>query len=119
MSKPGRLTQLKERATDRWLGAQGRFPWLAHVVRAWERYTENNGNQYAGAITFFSFLALFPLILLGVAIVGYVLNANPELQQQLLDKIGENVPGSLGETLQSAVDSAIANRTAVGVVALV
>ena len=57
MSKSGRLTQLKERASARWRGAQGRFPWLAHVVRAWGRYTENNGNQYAGAITFFSFLA--------------------------------------------------------------
>ena len=119
MSKPGRLTQLKDRASARWRGAQDRFPWLAHVVRAWERYTENNGNQYAGAITFFSFLALFPLILLAVSIIGFVLNANPELQQQLLNNIGENVPGSLGETLQSAVDSAIANRTAVGVIGLV
>ena len=119
MSKPGRLTQLKDRASDRWRAAQGRYPWLAHVVRAWDRYTENNGNQYAGAITFFSFLALFPLILLAVSIIGFVLNANPELQQQLLDKIGENVPGSFGETLQSAVDSAITNRTAVGLVGLV
>jgi len=118
MSKPGRLIQLKERASDRWRAAQGRYPWLAHIVRAWDRYTENNGNQYAGAITFFSFLALFPLILLGVSVIGFVLNANEELQQQLLDTIGENVPGGLGETLQSAVDSAIANRTAVGLVGL-
>jgi membrane protein len=119
MSKSGRLTQLKERASARWRGAQGRFPWLAHVVRAWGRYTENNGNQYAGAITFFSFLALFPLILLAVSILGFVLHANPELQNELLDKIGEDLPGSFGDTLQSAVDSAIANRTAVGLVGLV
>ncbi len=119
MTKPGRLTQLKERASNRWRGAQGRFPWLAHVVRAWGRYTENNGNQYAGAITFFSFLALFPLILLAVSIFGFVLHANPGLQNELLDKIGANLPGSFGDTLQSAVDSAIANRTAVGLVGVV
>jgi membrane protein len=88
-------------------------------VRAGRRYTENNGNQYAGAITFFSFLALFPLLLLAVSITGFVLHANPELQRELLDKIGENLPGGFGDTLQTAVDSAVANRAAVGVVGLV
>jgi membrane protein len=119
MSKPGRLAQLKERASAWWRGAQGRQAWLAHVVRAWGRFTANNGNQYAGAITFFSFLALFPLILLAVSITGFVLHANPELQRELLDKVAENLPGGFGDTLQTAIDSAIANRAAVGVVGLV
>ena len=64
MSKTGRLAQIKEQASARWNSAQSRYAWLAHIVRAWDRYMANNGNQYAGAITFFSFLALFPLILL-------------------------------------------------------
>ena len=119
MSKPGRLAQLKQRASAWWRGAQGRHAGLAHIVRAWGRFTANNGNQYAGAITFFSFLALFPLILLAVSITGFVLHANPELQRELLDKVAENLPGGFGDSVQTAIDSAIANRAAVGVVGLV
>jgi membrane protein len=119
MSQPGRLAGLKQRATDRWRAAQGRHGWLAHVVRAWGRFTQNNGNQYAGAITFFSFLALFPLILLAVSITGFVLHANQDLQRDLLNKVAENAPGGFGDTLRTAIDSAIANRAAVGVVGLV
>ena len=50
------LVKLKQRA------------WVRHLIAAWERLRVTNGNQYAAAITYFSFLAIFPLILLAVSI---------------------------------------------------
>lgn len=119
VTRPERAASFTERAKRAWRDAQGRWLWLAHVVRAWARFTGNNGNQYAGAITFFSFLALFPMILLAVSVTGFVLHANPDLQRQLLDKVAENAPGGFGDTLRTAIDNAIANRAAVGVIGLI
>jgi membrane protein len=80
--------------------------------------SRTNGNLYAGAITFFSFLALFPLLLLAVAVLGFVLHANPATEQHLLDKITTAAPGTAGQTLRSSVKAAIDARAGVGIVGL-
>ena len=41
----------------------------------------NNGSHYAAAITYFSFLALFPLLLLAAAVLGFVLRSNEEPEE--------------------------------------
>ena len=92
---------------------------VAHAAQAWRVVKENNGGLYAGAITYFSFLALFPLILLAVAITGFVLHAHPAAQASLFDHISENVPGDFGKTLRSSIQTAIDARAGVGIVGLV
>lgn len=99
-----------------WTSYRGRHPWLEHVLAAYSRMNRTNANQYAAAITYFSFLALFPLLLLAVAVVGYVLFFEPHLQTELFSKITDQVPGTLGSTLKSAVSEAIAHRNSVGVI---
>ena len=94
-------------------------PWVKHVWAAWQRLQVTNGNLYAAAITYFSFLALFPLILLGVSIVGFVLSSHPAALHTLFDKIAENAPGQFGSTLKDAVETAIDQRTSVGIIGLV
>lgn len=113
------LTRTKDGATGRWRRWQDEHQWLRHVVDAWALLQRHHGSQYAAAITYFSFLALFPLLLLGVAVTGFVLSSHPELQQSLFDKIAEQVPGSFGTTLSDAVHTAIEKRTSVGIVGLV
>src|ERR1700710_1782131 len=81
--------------------------------------TRNNGNQYAAAITYFSFLALFPLLLLGVAITGFVLHSHPALEQDFFANVTSKVPGEFGRTLKSSLHTAIEQRTGVGIVGLV
>jgi membrane protein len=78
----------------------------------------NNGNLYAGAITFFSFLALFPLILLAVSVVGFALHSDPELQRSLFRHVADRFPGRLGSTLNDAIRAAVDNRSSVGIVGL-
>jgi membrane protein len=89
------------------------------AASSWTRLSDTNGNLYAGAITYFSFLALFPLVLLAVSILGFVLSGHPDTLQTLFDKITTNVPGSVGKTLRDSIKSAIDSRTSIGVIGLV
>ncbi|HEX2901892.1 MAG TPA: YhjD/YihY/BrkB family envelope integrity protein [Jatrophihabitans sp.] len=110
---------IKARLTARWHAARKRYESLDHTVRGYGHYKDEHGDHLAAAITFFSFLAMFPLALLGVSITGFVLAGNRHLQQELFAKIAKNVPGSFGDTLTSVINGAINHRSAVGVVGLV
>ena len=63
---------------------------------------DDDGGREAALITYYGFLSIFPLLLLGVAILSRVLTANPELQQRLFDEI---VPPVLRSTVEQAVSS--------------
>jgi membrane protein len=109
---------LKDRLTARWAALQDRHTWLRHVLSAWQLLGRNNGNQYAAAITYFSFLAIFPLLLLAASVTGFVLHAHPAAQRDLFSHIAQNIPGTVGNTLQSSLQTAIDKRTGVGIVGL-
>ncbi len=117
--RPNVFVRTKSAASARWDALNERYRGLRHVVAAWKVLLENNGNQYAAAITYFSFLALFPLLLLAVAVTGFILHAHPAAQQSLLDHITAKVSGDLGRTLRDSVRTAIKARTSVGLVGLV
>ena len=114
----GRVERAKARGSARWDALQQRHVWLRHVVSAWNLLKHNNGSQYAAAITYFSFLALFPLLLLAVSITGFVLQSHPAAEQDFYDHITETIPGDLGRTLQSSLQAAINSRAGVGVIGL-
>jgi membrane protein len=115
----GFLSRAKQRGSRAWSGLQQRRPSIRHVVRAWKQLQDNDGNYYASALTYLSFLALFPLLLLVAAVTGFVLHAHPAARQSLLDHIATSVPGSLGTTLESSVNTVIDARTGLGIVALI
>lgn len=96
-----------------------KHPWLDHLVRAGERYTENHGDHYAAAITYFSVLALVPLLMVSFAVAGFVLRNNPDLVQALRGGITSAVPGDLGQTLGGVVDTAINRAGAIGAIGLI
>src|SRR3954454_17755922 len=111
--------RLKAGAARRWQAAQRDHASLDHLGRGYRHYQARHGNQLAAAITYFSFLALFPLILLGVSVTGFVLAASQNLQDKLFKQITTQVPGSFGDQLKTAIDTAIHQRAAVGVIGLV
>ncbi|WP_234997620.1 inner membrane protein YhjD [Pseudonocardia thermophila] len=106
-ARPSKIQQLRDR-----------YEWLDHAVRAAERYSERHGDHYAGAITYFSVLALFPLILVAVAGLGYALFLQPDLLEQLKSGIRSNVPPGLDVLLIEIVDNAIEHRGSIGVIGL-
>jgi membrane protein len=114
----GRLARLKSAAGSRWAALQGRWTWLRHVVAAWRRMQDNHGHQNAAAITYYSFLALFPLLLLAVSVIGFALHSDPATEQGFFNHLTDNVPGALGETLKRSMQAAIDSRASIGIVGL-
>jgi membrane protein len=98
--------------------ARERYPWLDHVVRAGGRYTERHGDHYAAAITYFSVLALVPILMVAFAVAGLILRSQPALLDQIQAGITAQVPGSLGTTINDVIDQAIKSAGAVGVFGL-
>ncbi|MGP4055238.1 inner membrane protein YhjD [Mycobacterium sp. 4D054] len=105
--KPGLL--------DRW---RARMPWFDHVMRAQQRYNDSKGDFFAAGITYFTIFALFPLLMLGFSIGGFVLANQPELLAVVEDRIRSSVSGNLGQQLIELMDSAIESRGTVGVIGL-
>ncbi|MGP3999924.1 YihY/virulence factor BrkB family protein [Streptomyces sp. 8N706] len=83
-----------------------------HAWRAYERLDEVHWTRLAAAITFTSFIALFPLITVGAAI-GAALLTDHQLQE-LKDKAAEQVPG-ISDQLD--LDGLVANAGTIGVIA--
>ena len=49
------------------------------------KYFDDQGSYLAAIITYYAFVAIFPLLLLGTTALGVVLQDNPDLEQQVLD----------------------------------
>lgn len=114
----GGLGAVKDRVTGTLRRQRERRPWLDHLVRAYTRYKSTNGDHLAAAVTYFSFLALFPLVLLAMSVAGYVLANQQSLLTALKDAIADNVPGSVGEQVSQIVDTAVQRRGTIGLVGL-
>jgi membrane protein len=115
----GRLARRKSRAAARWAALKERYLWLRHLVSAWNLLERNHGSQYAAAISYFSFLALFPLLLLAVSITGFVLHSHPTVEHDLFARLAREIPGQFGDTVRSSLRTAIDQRAGVGVIGLV
>jgi membrane protein len=106
-ANPSKFAELRER-----------HEWLDHLVRAGGRYTERHGDHYAAAITYFSVLAMFPLLMVGFAGAALFLRRNQEILILIRSKITAAAPGGLSETLNDVIASAISSAGTVGVVGL-
>lgn len=105
----------KESLLTRW---RNKYGWFDHLLRAAEAFNERYGNHYAAAITYFSVLSLFPLLMIAVSVAGLVLAGNQDLLDELRKGITQAVPPNLRGLIRSVVDSAIESAGAVGVLGL-
>jgi membrane protein len=48
------------------------------------KFSDDQGGYLAAAITYYAFVAIFPLMLIGSSVLGFVLQGHPDLQQQIL-----------------------------------
>lgn len=96
-----------------------RRPVVAHLLRAAERFNDRLGNQFGAAITYFSFLSMIPIMMVSFAAAGFILASHPTLLQDIFNKILENVSDpTLAATLKSTINTAVQQRTTVGLVGL-
>ena len=90
------MASLKERVSARLREVRQRRPVLDHAVRTQEQYGDVKGSQQAGAVTYFGFLSVFPILMLAFFAVGYVARVFPEADQHLTDAIDSMLPGLIG-----------------------
>lgn len=103
----------------RWQRLREQHEWLDRLVRAAGRYQSQYGDYYAAAITYFSVLALVPLLMIAFAAAGFVLGNNPELLDQLRRSITEAIPNpQMSALLNQVVAQAIEQAGAVGIIGL-
>jgi YihY family inner membrane protein len=96
--------------------AQRRFPLVAFPIGVIYKFFDDQGNYLAAIVTYYAFIAIFPLMLLGSSILGFFLEGNPKLQHQLLnsafsqfpiigDQLGrpESIQGSTGGVIIGSI----------------
>lgn len=116
--EPGKANKALATVTDTAEKIQRR-PMIAHIIRAAERFSDRMGNQFGAAITYFSFLSMIPIMMVSFAAAGFVLASHPTLLQDIFSKILLNVSDpTLAATLKSTINTAVQQRTTVGIVGL-
>jgi membrane protein len=98
-------------------------PWIAHIMRAVERYLSRLGSQFAAATTYFWVLALVPILMVAFSITGFVLTV---VYPDLLDNVADAVTEALGSTdtdtrnkIVNLVNTALSQYWTIGIVGLV
>jgi membrane protein len=90
-------------------------PVLRRVVPVHRRYGELNGNPLAAAFAFQAFLALFPLMLVAVAVVGFIsANGSTDPAARIISELG--LTGDAADSVRDAVSSAEGSRRATSIV---
>ncbi|WP_326828841.1 YihY/virulence factor BrkB family protein [Parafrankia elaeagni] len=70
-----------------------RRPLIDHAIRAYGRYTGDGGDRVAASTTYFAFLSFFPIMALVFSITGFVVDAYPDAQAKIVEKINDYLPG--------------------------
>lgn len=100
-----------------WSLRRGR-PAVDHLVRAVERYSDQNGSQLAASVTYFAFLAFFPLVALAFSILGYVSFMHEEIRAYLDAAIQDLLPGLADELPMEEIERARLGAGALGFLGL-
>jgi membrane protein len=88
---------------------QQRHAWLAVPVAVWKKFGDDQAGNLAALIAYYSFVAIFPLLLVLVTVLDLVLKNDPGLQHRLLNSALSQYPvigqqlGHIGRLHQSGL----------------
>ena len=91
---------------------------IKHLIRAVTRYGDRLGSQFAGAMTYFSFLSLVPILMVGFAVGGIVLANNRPLLNDLETQITKVLPDELATKITDVINDVVDNPLGVGITGL-
>lgn len=89
------------RALDR---AQQRHRLTSFVAAVIKKFGDDSASQLAALVAYYGFFALFPLLLVFVTILGFVLEGNPEAQRSVLHSTLSQFP-IIGQQLEHNLHS--------------
>lgn len=104
---------------DRITKLRADHPWFDHLAKAGIRYTDRKGDYLAAAITYFSVLAIFPLLLVLTAALGLFVRYDPTIVDDVGNALAKAVPEGLATLLTQALSAAQDSATGIGIVSLI
>src|SRR3954447_20560272 len=92
-------------------GWQRRYAVLGFPIAVVKKFGEDRVSNLAALLAYYAFFSLFPLLLAFVSILGFVLDGNPSLRDDIVDSALERIPvigAELTGKLQPLTGSGIA-----------
>lgn len=96
---------------DRW---QRRHAPAAFAVGVVKKFGDDRAGQLAALIAYYGFFSLFPLLLVLVSVLGWLLDADPDLQRRVLDStlaqfpvLGTDIRENVGNVRGSGIALAV------------
>ncbi len=71
---------------------QQRHPVVAFPLAVTYKFFDDQGNYLAAIITYYAFIAIFPMLLIASSVLGLVLRGNPQLREELLSSALRQFP---------------------------
>ncbi|MDQ4025248.1 MAG: YihY/virulence factor BrkB family protein [Actinomycetota bacterium] len=72
--------------------ARARYGAVDIAVRTFKRFSEDDGGFYAAALTYYVFFSIFPMLIFGTAVLGFVTDVYPSVQEDLLERSFDSFP---------------------------
>lgn len=98
---------------DRW---RARWPALDVVLRVTDRFGAIGGGPLSASIALSTFLSLFPLLLVGIAVVGFLSSGDADFTARVVEDLG--LRGRSAEVVTDAIAAAEDSRQAASVIGL-
>lgn len=94
---------LLEETRDRLAAVRDRRPAVDRLVRSIDRYVDVEGSLLAAGVTYYGFLALFPLVAVAYGLLALLSRLVPAVRDDITQAIGDSLPASLDlDTLTTA-----------------
>ncbi|MFL6206270.1 MAG: YihY/virulence factor BrkB family protein [Acidimicrobiales bacterium] len=98
---------------DRW---RARWPWLDVVLSVQERFGAIGGGPLSSSVTLATFLSLFPLLLVVIAVVGFLSAGRADFTSDVISQLG--LQGDAAKTVEDAIAVAEDSRQAASIIGL-
>jgi len=107
-----------EKAKDRFEELARRHGWIAVAEQSLRDFFRHGMTLHAGNFAYSAFLAIFPLVLLIAAIIGFIFSYNPDTMQKVIEALKGALP-DMSITISGAADSVIRLRNVVGILGII
>lgn len=87
--------------------------WIATLKRTAKEFQDDNLTDWAAALTYYAVLALFPALLVLVALLGLV-GQYPQTTNSLLDIVGKLGPSSAVDTFRKPIEGVVQSKGGAG-----
>lgn len=94
-----------------------RLPWLRTPLAVHRRVSDVGGGPLSSAIALAGFLSLFPMLLVGVAVLGFLSAGDTDFATEVVDRLG--LTGTAADRVLDVLDTAERSRRTASVVGFV